>query len=227
LFLIVGALTVVFSWGYFRRGNDFVLQPGDLLFQDLDCGPFCDAIEKVTTGYRGANLSHIGIVAKDGDGNFVVIEALSTGVDVTPLEVFLDCSLDAKYRPKVAVGRLKQEYRHLIPVALEQAFALDGSSYDEVFNCDNDDYYCSELVYEIFLRSNNGKPVFELQPMTFKDPDTGDTFSVWREYFLELNVPIPEDSPGINPGAISRSPALTIVHAYGSLTKGNGGRLPD
>jgi len=227
LLLIIGALTITFSQGYFRGGNDSVLQPGDLLFQDLDCGPFCDAIEKVTTGYQGTSLSHVGIVAKDNDGNFIVIEALLTGVGVTPLDVFLNRSLDTKYRPKVAVGRLKQEYRHLIPVALEQAFALDGRPYDKVFNCSNDNYYCSELIYEIFLRSNNGKPVFKLQPMTFKDPDTGDTFSVWREYFLELNVPIPEDRPGINPGVISRSPALTIVHVYGSLTKGNGGRFPD
>jgi len=109
-----------------------VLQPGDLLFQDLDCGPFCDAIEKVTTGYQGTSLSHVGIVAKDNDGNFIVIEALLTGVGVTPLDVFLNRSLDTKYRPKVAVGRLKQEYRHLIPVALEQAFALDGRPYDKV-----------------------------------------------------------------------------------------------
>jgi len=48
----------------FKQNHGFVLQPGDLLFQDLDCGPLCDAIEKVTTGYQGANFSHVGIVAR-------------------------------------------------------------------------------------------------------------------------------------------------------------------
>jgi len=28
--------------------SKFKLQSGDLLFQDGDCGPFCEAIEKVT-----------------------------------------------------------------------------------------------------------------------------------------------------------------------------------
>ena len=52
--------------------DNFVLQPGDLLFQDLDCGPFCDAIEKATKGYQGTNLSHVGVVALD-ENNIVVI----------------------------------------------------------------------------------------------------------------------------------------------------------
>ncbi|MHC4724324.1 MAG: hypothetical protein ACYS9V_08765 [Planctomycetota bacterium] len=41
----------------------FEPKEGDLLFQDLDCGPLCDAIEKVTTGYQGSNFSHVGILA--------------------------------------------------------------------------------------------------------------------------------------------------------------------
>jgi hypothetical protein len=53
--------------------------------------------------------------------------------------------------------------------------------------------------------------------MTFKDPDTGRTLPVWQEYFSVLGVSIPEGRPGINPGGISRSPALTIIHTYGNL----------
>ena len=51
LIIVVSAFTL--------KGQDFELTNGDLLFQDLDCGPFCDAIEKVTEGYRGAQLSHV------------------------------------------------------------------------------------------------------------------------------------------------------------------------
>ncbi len=79
----------------------------------------------------------------------------------------------------------------------------------------NDAYYCSELIYEIFLVANDQVPVFELQPMTFKDPDTGQTLAAWEKYFSDLGVSIPEGQPGINPGGISRSDALTIVYAYG------------
>jgi hypothetical protein len=196
-------------------GPGFRLEPGDLLFQDLDCGPFCDAIEKVTVGYRGAKLSHVGIVAAEGPGRLAVIEAVSSGVSVTPLEVFMARSRDAAGRPKVLAGRLNAEHRHLVPAALREAFALKGRPYDKVFDIDNDAYYCSELVYRCFRRAGNGRPLFELQPMTFVDPDTGETFPAWRRYFAELGIPIPEGKPGINPGGISRSPALTIVHAYG------------
>jgi hypothetical protein len=200
----------------FEQDSTFALQPGDLLFQNLNCGPLCDAIEKVTTGYQGANFSHIGIIERDKSGNFVVIEAVSSGVEVTPLQTFLDRSSDVRGQTKVMVGRLKMPYRHLIRSALKEALSLKGKPYDKVFAINNKAYYCSELIYEVFLRANDNKPVFVLRPMTFKDPDTGEILSTWKEYFSELGVSIPEGRPGINPGGISRSSVLSIIYAYGT-----------
>ncbi len=195
-------------------GGGFVLREGDLLFQDLDCGPLCDAIEEVTTGYHGRNFSHVGIVAKDDSGNSVVIEAVSGGVEVTSLQTFLNRSLDIRHRPKITVGRVKPVFRHLILAALEEASALKGKPYDKVFAIGNGAYYCSELIYEIFWLANDKRPVFTLQPMTFKSLSTGKTLLVWEEYFSELGVPLPQGQPGINPGAMSRSPVLTVVGQY-------------
>ncbi len=216
LLILVGLAIAGCKHGVLERNRSFSLQPGDLLFQDIDSGPLCDAIEKVTTGYQGANFSHVGIVARGDGGNFVVIEAVSRGVEATLLQAFLERSFDAQGRPKVAVGRLKRPYRQLIPAALEKAFALKGKPYDKAFVIDNDAYYCSELIYEIFLCANDNNRLFVLQPMTFKDPDTGETVSAWEQYFSELGVAIPEGQPGINPGGISRSPVLTMVHRYGT-----------
>jgi len=200
----------------FKEDIGFVPESGDLLFQDSDCGPLCDAIEKVTIGYGGANFSHVGIVAVDDNGNLVVIEAVSRGVEVTPLRTFLGRSLDTKGRPKVVVGRLKKAYHHLIAPAIEEALALKGKPYDKVFAVGDEAYYCSELVYEIFRRVNDNTPVFTLQPMTFKEPGTEHTQQTWQEYFSALGVRVPEGLPGINPGSISRSAALTIIHTYGN-----------
>lgn len=216
-FPAVVALAVLGA-GCAPRTERFVPQPGDLLLQDLDAGPLCDAIERVTEGYRGAEFSHVGLAARPRDGRLVVIEATSQGVVRTPLDEFLGRSHDADGKPKVVVGRLRGEYRALIPRALAEAERLVGSAYDRVFAIANDRYYCSELVYEVFRRANGGRPVFGLAPMTFKDPTTGLTMAVWSDYFRKLNAPIPEGRPGTNPGSLSRSPKLRIVHAYGKPT---------
>ena len=47
--------------------NKFLLKKGDILFQDLDSSPLCDAIELVTKGYDNRNFSHIGIVVETGE----------------------------------------------------------------------------------------------------------------------------------------------------------------
>jgi len=219
LLLSIGAVSIGCGVRSPSQAKAFEPEPGDLLFQDLDCGPMCDAIEKVTTGYKGADFSHVGIAAKTSDGKPVVIEAVSAGVKVTDLEDFLSRSSDDAGRPKVLVGRLKKRYRNLIAPAIEASLALKGKPYDKVFAIDNDAYHCSELVYEAFLRANNGRAVFELQPMTFNDPDTGEIFSVWKDYYANLGAAVPQGRPGINPGGISRSPVLNIVHRYGRVSR--------
>ncbi len=191
------------------------LQAGDLLFQDLDGSPFYDAIEKVTWGHQGANLTHLGMVVHDVSGKTVVLEAALEGVKTVSLDEFLSRSRDRDGNPKVLVGRLTKEHRHLIAAAAQEALALLGKPYDTVFDIDNDEYYCSELVHVAFQRANGGVPLFHLHPMTFIDPDTNETFPAWTDYFADLNVPIPEGRPGLNPGGMSRSPVLQIVHAYG------------
>jgi hypothetical protein len=187
---------------------------GDLLFLDGNCGEMCDAIKAVTTGYNGANFSHVGIVARNEKGEPVVIEAVSKGVVVTNLRRFLERSLDSTGQPKVIVGRLKKSHQYLVPEAVRQAVALEGRPYDKAFVIGNDAYYCSELVYEAFRRANNGNPVFALEPMTFKTPGSDETMPVWRDYFAKLGIDVPEGQPGINPGGISRSPILDIVYSY-------------
>ena len=213
----VAILTLIGCHSAGRGAEDsFALEPGDLLFQDIDCGPLCSAIETVTRGVDGAHFSHVGIVSQTDGPEPLVIEAVSAGVLETPLSQFLSRSKDEKGRPKVLVGRLDKAHRPLIPEALRVAQSFLSLPYDQVYVMDNSSFYCSELVYEAFRQANGGKPVFSLQPMTFKDPQTDEFFAPWVEYYASLGEAIPEGKPGLNPGGISREAAIYIVHAYGS-----------
>lgn len=180
------------------------LKEGDLLFQDLDCGSMCDAIETVTEGVNGMDFSHCAMVIRDND-TLKVIEAIGEGVVITPLKEFI------KRSSKIQAARLKGGNEAMLKRACRYAKALKGKAYDEVFLLNNDQYYCSELLYEAFKSANYGKEVFGLAPMTFKDPSTHEFYPVWVDYYKQLKCSIPEGKPGLNPGSISRSKRLKLV----------------
>ena len=178
------------------------LKEGDLVFQDLDCGPLCDAIEAVTEGYQGRDFSHVALIVRIGD-EYRAVEAIGSHVKSTSIDsLFLRCPNPNKY----LVMRLHKEYKHLIPAASRYAISTIGKAYDDRFIMNNDSLYCSELVF-------NAYHIFDLQPMTYKDPKTADYFPAWVDYYKSLNSFIPEGLMGINPGLISRSPYLYEVKA--------------
>ncbi|MCF8461853.1 MAG: hypothetical protein K9G46_14100 [Flavobacteriales bacterium] len=191
----------------------FKFQTGDLLFQDLDCGGLCTAIETVTEGVDGKSFSHLGLVHIYND-SIVVIEAIGKNVQVTPIKVFVNRNLDEVGNPKVIVTRLVDDNAFFTKKTLDFAVAQLGMPYDDAFLYDNGSYYCSELIYDAFKAANDDQPFFELTPMTFKDPATNEMFPVWVEYYAELGIPIPEGELGCNPGGISRSEKLKVVASF-------------
>ncbi|MEX2513118.1 MAG: YiiX/YebB-like N1pC/P60 family cysteine hydrolase [Cyclobacteriaceae bacterium] len=196
-----------------QPSKDFTWNEGDILFQDGECGDFCEAIRKVTHGYQGTQFSHNGLIININE-NWMVLEAVTSGVKTTPLEVFLDRHLDENGNPKVHVGRLKTPYLKLIPEAISHAQKLIGKPYDHGFDLFNDAYYCSELIHLSFEKANLGNPVFEIHPMTFIDPDTGETFPIWIKYFEKLGIPVPEGEPGLNPAGMTRDPVIEMVFDF-------------
>ena len=218
---IIGLSLLLIAFVFYTKINYFdTYQPqeGDFLFQDLDCGPTCDAIEAVTWGVDSVKFSHIGFVVNDS-GEWKVLEAISKGVVLTPIDEFLNRSFDDNGNPKVWVGRLKPEYKQLVEKSIETIPDCLGMEYDDKFIYNNGKYYCSELIYDIFKNVNNGKPVFNLEPMTFKSLKSGEYFPVWIDYYKNLDFPIPQDSLGINPAGISRSEKIEIVKKLGKVQK--------
>jgi hypothetical protein len=186
------------------------LQEGDLLFQDLNCGELCDAIEAVTEGVNGKDFSHCAMVVKIND-TLQVVEAIGDKVQVNSLRNFFARSGDTASIQNITVGRVLEKYQPLVAKAALKVKEYIGEPYDDVFLMNNNSWYCSELVYESFKEANDSKDFFELNPMTFKDPKTNAFFPAWVDYYQQLKTDIPEGKPGINPGLISRSDRIQIV----------------
>lgn len=85
-----------------------------------------------------SHITHCGIVVIK-DGKPFVLETLKTLV-VTPWDKFIARGKDGKYWLKRSDREnIKIEYAHYL-----------GKPYDLAFSFDNDIYYCSELVYDIY-----------------------------------------------------------------------------
>lgn len=201
-------LVLVLFQSFATAQEKIVLQTGDFLFLDLDCGPLCDAIESVTQSYKNQHFSHIGLVYHRNDSTFI-IEALGKGVRLTPLQKFLSLTAKPAY-----TGRLRNKHKWLIDKAIQFSLNQLGTPYDDQFLYDNGKYYCSELIYDAFKSANENKPFFELSPMTYKQPGSSHFFPAWVEYFKKLGMEIPEGKPGCNPGGISTSDKIEMLGTY-------------
>ena len=188
----------------------FSLKPGDLLFQDLNCGKLCNAIFSVTSGYGNTDVSHVGMLVSSGE----VIEAIGKNVHLTPIKQFLN-------RGPVMVGRLTQPYRHLIPQAINLAKSWIDEPYNYNFTPQNHDkkFYCSQLVYDAFKQANHNVAIFAQDHMNFKNPQTHKFYPAWSKYFNQIHSQIPQGHPGTNPGKMSLSPNIKIIHFYEKLSQ--------
>jgi hypothetical protein len=201
---------IAFLCGCARSKNNVNLKEGDLLFQQLNCGELCHAIEAVTDGVNGKEFSHCAIVVNIND-TLKVVEAIGDNVQVNSIGNFLARSGDTLKLKRTTIGRVKKEYEPLIHQATAFAKKQIGQPYDDEFLMKNNKWYCSELLYESFKDANNQTDFFELEPMTFKDPKTDEFFPAWVKYYQQLNAKIPEGKAGINPGLISRSSKIQII----------------
>jgi len=118
-----------------RRGGDLTaLREGDIVF--IETKSFQSKFIKL--GMMSI-WSHCGIAVDTPDG--IQIMEADTTVRILPVERFIDRSIGGKYiikRPKQQLSR---------PIEKEKWL---GKWYDLKFSFDNDEVYCSELVWLIY-----------------------------------------------------------------------------
>jgi hypothetical protein len=168
---------------------------GDVLFQSLPHGPLVDAIEGITD----SEWSHCGILMKK-DGRWYVAEAIGE-VRYTPLHLWLVRGRGTK----IAAYRLK-----VVPSGLPEGLAagvkrLLGRPYDFRYAPEDDEIYCSELVYKVYdsafaLKLGQWEKLGDLNWPSFepliREMEGGD---------------LPLDRPMITPVGVTRSPLLEQI----------------
>ena len=111
------------------------VREGDIIFQTSQSGQS----PLIQIGTR-SKITHCGIIVMR-NGEPYVLETLRTLV-LTPLDKFIARGKDSKYWLKRSDKEsIKIEYAHYL-----------GKTYDLAFSFDNDIYYCSELVYDIYKK---------------------------------------------------------------------------
>lgn len=110
------------------------VREGDVIFQTS----LSQQSPLIKMGTR-STITHCGVVVMK-DGKPYVLETQKTLV-LTPLEKFIARSKDGKYwhkRPKM--DNIKIKYNSYL-----------GKPYDLAFKFDNGKFYCSELIYDVYL----------------------------------------------------------------------------
>lgn len=163
------------------------------------------AMDDAMMGSTG-EIVHVGIIEVEKDSVYV-IDASGQGVARRTLQAFLQHQKHSDGKlPHMIVKRLQD--RSNVDQFIKNAKEKIGLAYDWYYLENNDQYYCSELVYDCYIR--DGEHVFEAKPMNFRNED-GTLSPFWIELYNKLGVDVPEGMPGTNPNDMSKADILISV----------------
>lgn len=178
------------------------IRTGDLLFVDDTSSELTKAINDVTQTHA-ANYTHVGICEVIDNEVFVYHASSEKGVLKEPLAEF--CA--NRKNSKLDVYRIKDISKDQLEMALQNANNMLGRPYDFAYLYGDEKMYCSELIYEIFEQDS----IFKLNPMSFKNAETGEFHETWVRHYEKMDMPVPEGELGCNPNDMSQNKRLEFV----------------
>lgn len=185
------------------------LQAGDLLFVTASQTGLSGAINDATGRQGQDSYDHVGLVAGHGD-SAQVLHADQEGARAQALDDFLQ-EAGAKQR-QVAAYRLRDASDAVIQQGIATARGLLGKPYNATYVPNPDSLYCSDLIERAF----RAHAIFALQPMNFRNPQTGVIDDWWVAFYAGHGMAVPQGVPGSNPNDMARSPAL---HHLGEVVR--------
>ncbi len=181
------------------------LENGDLLFVGNSEGNLSNAINAVTQTSHKTDYSHISLVEKSGKEIWVLHAAPENGSERITLKEFL--KTQKKDGSQIDVYRIKKVFHPDFDHAIQKAKTMLGKPYNFSYILSDTAYYCSDFVYHSFEKDS----IFEMNPMTFKNPGESDFNQDWVDFYKKMNLEIPEGKPGCNPNGMAASEKLERI----------------
>lgn len=185
--------------------SNLALQTGDLIFVGAKPDQLSGAINRVTQRHENSSFDHVGILEVSDSRIYILHASPKKGSVREPLDSLVDRAL--VQNKKLAVYRLSDQFQAYVPEAIQSAKSLLGKPYNWSYVRNDSTLYCSDFVERSFRQA----ALFKLEPMTFKDPKTGETDSFWVEFYRKLGMEIPEGQLGCNPNGLADNPHLKPV----------------
>ncbi|RYZ56191.1 MAG: hypothetical protein EOP49_01005 [Sphingobacteriales bacterium] len=195
-----------------QNWETFKYESGDLLFQELECET-CLPLSKVTPATGKHHFTHVGMAYVVSDSVWV-IEALEQQVRLVPLKDFVQRQGTGGRQAALSVGRIAAQHQHLTGRALGWALEQRGVPYDHDFTINNDKFFSSELIFEAFKAANKGDVLFDPEPMSFNDPATYKPHPLWKKYFEEIGIVVPEGKTSVSPAALANDENVEIIASF-------------
>lgn len=183
------------------------IHEGDLLFVTAGRSGLSAAIDDATGKQGSPSFDHVALVAAAPKG-WDVLHADEKGSRRQSLVEFRQ---DARAKQRqIVVYRLRAPQPAAIKDAVATARTMLGKPYNTSYVLNEDSYYCSDFIERAFRAHH----VFTLQPMNFRNPQTGEIAQHWVDLYRGMGMEVPQDQPGTNPNDMS---AATVLQRIGVL----------
>ena len=184
------------------------IRTGDLLFIGAQSENLSGAINRVTQRRDDISFDHVGIIELSNGKPYLIHASSKKGSVREPLDSIV--TEKSEYRQLFTIYRPDALYQDSIPKAIQKAHALLGKPYNWSYKLNDNSYYCSDFVERAFRHMG----FFTLEPMTFKNPKTGEFDPFWEAFYADLGMQIPEGELGCNPNGMASNSA---IHRIGSF----------
>lgn len=181
----------------------YLPKQGDIIFQSLPHSALVDAIE----GATNSKYSHVGIVLNKNN-EWYVREAIGPVID-TPIEQFKDRGRGQH----IDVYRLKAQFQKHVARFVQESGKYIGRPYDIRYQMDDENIYCSELVYKSYQHATGDKLA---KLVTLGSLAWGDYALIIKD--IEGGY-VPKNRMMITPKDLSESEYLELVYVSSTNNK--------